>query len=1093
MKLFAPLILREKTARGLTKTLRIMKLTAFFLLAFCLHVSADGNAQNISLSEKNVSLEKVFKAIKRQTGYDFWYENKLLQKGEKVTVVVNNKPLEEVLDQCFKNQPFTWSIVGKIIVVKTKEEKQVNEVIPPPPPPPVEIKGRIVNEKGEPVASASIAVKETNIGTTSNANGEFVLEVPEGKKTLVISSVGYETAEVNINRTALMNVTLKLKPIATEELVIIGYGSVRKKDLTGSVVSLKQDQITSTPVTNVLETMQGKVAGLDLTRASGETGAGMNFTIRGNRSLNASNQPLVLVDGIQYGSYIDINPNDIASIEILKDASSTAIYGSRGANGVILITTKTGSRQTKIELNNYVGFNTLGEYSKPSTLGQYVAVTREAFRNAGQWNSPADDPSIFKANYPLIQSGVSTDWTELLVHDGLVNSHHIAVSGGTEKLSLRLSSEYFREQGFLKSDVLNRFVQHLNADYKITPKLKIGTTLNFNSSNQDRRNTSFWNIGKLLPFSTPYGSDGSLTNYPWPGSLDRNPLVDEDPLNYTNNTKLSRIFMVGFGQWNITDELTFKTNFGVDIFNSQQGIYEGPLYTLSSLNNGMSHASVRSINTRNWTWENTLNYKKNFGHHTVNLLAGTTAIKGRTVTFAAEGKNQPFSTALFYNLAANTTDIRISSDLVESQLASGFGRINYDYKGKYLLTASLRADGSSVLAPGNKWASFPSAAVAWRASDENFLNTVKWLSELKIRASYGMSGNSAIQPYQTQGGLGRIPYAFDETPAIGYWPKNVANITLGWEKTTSLNLGIDFGFLQNRITGSVDFYSTKTNDLLMERVLPTVTGFSSIIDNVGKTKTKGVDINLSSNNYSTKNFRWTSDFNFSAFNEEIVQLSVGGNDVSKAWFVGKPLRVFYDYEKAGIWQASEKDAAAKYNALPGQIKVKDQDGDGKITATNDRIVLGQATPKWTAGLTNTFTYKNFLLSVLIYARVGQMINSDYAGSYYTGGIFNTTPVDYWTPENPTNAYPRPRTNGNDIYLSTLRYLNGSFFKVKDIRMQYTLNKTGIRKLPFQSAIVYVTAKNYFTFSKVENYDPERGGSGEFPLTKQLVVGLNFSF
>jgi TonB-dependent starch-binding outer membrane protein SusC len=338
-----------------------------------------------------------------------------------------------------------------------------------------------------------------------------------------------------------------------------------------------------------------------------------------------------------------------------------------------------------------------------------------------------------------------------------------------------------------------------------------------------------------------------------------------------------------------------------------------------------------------------------------------------------------------------------------------------------------------------------------------------------------------------------VPFAFDETPAIGYWPNIVANKELGWEKTATINAGIDFGFWNNTIMGAVDVYHTKTSDLLMERILPSVTGFNNIIDNVGKTKTSGIDITLSTRNISTPKFTWTTDLNYSMFNEEIVALSVGGDDVSKGWFVGKPLRVHYDYEKIGIWQNGDKDEATKYNKKPGEIKVKDQNNDGLITAAADRVVLGQASPKWTAGMSNNFSYRNLSLSVLVYARVGQTISSDYAGSYYPGGLFNTAVVDYWTPENPTNAYPRPIANVTDQYLSTLRYLDGSFFKIKDIRLLYNLTKSNFKKMPFSNVAVYATAKNYFTFSNVKNYDPERGGSVDYPLTKQLVFGLNVAF
>jgi TonB-dependent starch-binding outer membrane protein SusC len=1064
------------------KILLIMKLTAIILLAFCLQVSARGHSQEkISIKLKNEEIERIVSRIEKNSTYRFVYSGSLAEMRTKTSIDVKDASITEVMHLLLADAGLTYELLNdRLIAIKKGKET----------PAFISITGKVTNEQGLPMQSVSVKIKNESNGVATNADGAYFINVPNPKAILVFSYVGYMEQEIEVGNQTSLDVIMKPGDQSLENVVVIGYGSVKKRDLTGSVVSLRQEQITSTPVTNVLETMQGKVSGLDLTRSSGQAGAAMNFTIRGNRSLNASNQPLVLVDGIQYGSYIDINPNDVASIEVLKDASSTAIYGSRGANGVILITTKSGKGKTRIESNNYVGMNTLGKYARQANLEEYVATTREAYRAAGQWNSAADDQKIFTGNYANIQKGINTDWVDMMVHDGFVQSHHVSVAGGNDKVSLRLSTEFFNEKGFLTNDRLKRFVQHLNADYKIASNLKVGAILNFNSSDQERRNTSFWNLMKSLPFGVPYNDDGSLKQYPWPGTLDVNPLADESVENYSNNTASNRIFMVGFGEWNITKELQLKSNVGVDIFNSQQGIFEGKNTTLAGGNNGFSRSMLTDLKTRNFTWENVLNYSKDFGEHSLNLVAGTSLIKSRSTSFSGQGRNQPFSTALFYNLGSNTNDIIISSSLMESQLSSGFARVNYKFKGKYLLSGSLRSDGSSVLAEGNKWAYFPSAAVAWRMVDEAFLAKATWMSELKLRVSYGMSGNSAIQPYQTQGGLSRIPYAFDETPAIGYWPNIVANKELGWEKTTTVNVGLDFGLFNNAISGSIDAYNTKTNDLLMQRILPTVTGFSSIIDNVGKTKTRGIDVNLSTRNISGKDFNWTTDLNFATFKEEIVALSVGGDDVSKSWFVGQPINVFYDYEKVGIWQTSEKDLAATFGKIPGEIKVKDQNGDGLLTATDDRKVLGQATPKWTGGMTNTFSYKNFSLSVLVYARMGQMISSDYAGSYYTGGLFNTSVVDYWTPENPTNDYPRPRVNNTDQYLNTLRYLDGSFVKIKDIRMVYNFTKANLRRLPFQNVSVYVTAKNYVTFSKIENYDPERGGSADYPLSKQLVFGLN---
>lgn len=955
----------------------------------------------------------------------------------------------------------------------------------------IDVAGKVSDSKGGALPGVTILVKGTTTGVTTDSNGKYSISVADEKAVLVFGYIGFVSQERVVGKDKTINVVLQEDTKSLQEVVVIGYGQVKKSDLTGSVVSVKSEQITATPVTNVLESLQGKVAGLDLTRSSGETGAAMNFTLRGNRSLRASNAPLILVDGIQYSSYVDINPNDIASVEVLKDASSTAIYGSRGANGVILITTKGGKAgKTKVEFNNYYGVNSLTAFPAITNTAQLVDYWREEYRSVGQWNSPADDPKIFNDAMTNINNGVNTDWVGLMVHNGTVQNNHLAISGGSEKTTFRLSTEYFNEKGLLKNDELRRYVQHLNLDHQVFKSLKVGTVLNFNTSNQDRRNTSFWNLIKNSPLGIPYNEDGSIRKYPFPGgSLALNPLLDEDPNEYSNNTRLNHFFLQGFSDLNIRKNLTLRTNLGVDINDSQQGIYESPNTTLSGVNSGFSRAALIDNKSNSLTWENILTYNAEFGSHAVTLMAGNSMIKNRSILFSGEGKNQPYSSSLFYNLGTNARDIITNSRLTETALSSFFGRVNYKFKDRYLLTTSFRADGSSVLAEGHKWAYFPSIALAWRAFDEPaFAGLKNIFSDLKFRASYGVSGNSAVNAYQTQGSLSRVAFSFDETAAFGYWPKLLSNKDLGWETTATLNFALDFGLFNNRITGSVDAYQTKTNDLLMDRILPSLTGYSSTIANVGKTKTYGIDAILSTVNVTTNSFNWSSDLNISTFNEEIVALSQSGNDIGNRWFIGSPTRVYYDYEKIGIWQADEAEEAKKFhpNNKPGMIKIKDQNGDGKLTADKDMIIVGQSTPKWTAGFNNNFTYKNLTLSVLAMARVGQTISSEYHGYFYPGNT--AAVVDYWTPENPTNAYPRP-TRSQDPYLSTLNYQDGSFFKIKDVRLAYTFKGNVIKKDPF-NITVYGTAKNYFTFSRIKDYDPERGGSVQFPLTKQLVFGLN---
>ncbi|REA61548.1 hypothetical protein DSL64_11295 [Dyadobacter luteus] len=1080
----------------------IMKLSVyqlFILIVFAgvsrAHIVTAQELLNLSVSvhAEKAPLRTVLGSIEKQTGVKFVYSSRNIGSERPVSIELKKARLSDVLKELLPPLQLTYKIINGQIILDSKQVGEAETLLPENPAMLRQITGLVKDEKGEVLPGVSVIIKGTQTGTISDDKGRFKLGVENDETILTFSFVGYNSQEVAVGKQSVLDVTLQPDISKLDEVVVVGYGQVKKADLTGSVVSIKESQITSTPVTNVLETLQGKVAGMDLTRASGESGAAMNFTIRGNRSLNASNQPLILVDGIQYGSYIDINPNDIASIEVLKDASSTAIYGSRGANGVILITSKSGKAgKTKIEFNNYIGINNPTNYQRVTNTDQFVAITREAYRANGQWNSPADDATIFNVAMDNINAGVDTDWAGLMLHKGMVQNNHLAISGGNEKTKFRLSSEYFNEKGSMRHDQLRRFIQHLNLDHQVLDNVKLGMVLNFNSSTQQRRNTSFWNLIKNSTLGIPYNEDGSINRMPFPGSLALNPLLDESLDNYSNKTTSSRVFMLGFAEWAIVKNLSVKSSFGLDLFNSQQGIFEGANTTLAGVNNGYSRSALVDLKNRSWTWENVLNYSKDAGNHSFNAMLGTSMISYRYMNFSGEGKDQPFSSSLFYNLGTNTKDIITKSSLTESALASFFGRVNYKFKDRYLLTASLRSDGASVLADGHKWAYFPSVAAAWRIMEEPFLSgSGNTLSDLKLRVSYGVSGNSAIAAYQTQGGLSRVAFSFDETPAFGYWPKLLANKNLSWEKTGTVNFALDFGFFANRIVGSVDAYQTNTKDLLMDRILPSLTGFSTTVDNVGKTKTRGIDVIVSTRNYASNKFTWTTDINFATFKEQIVALSTGGNDVSKAWFVGKPLRVFYDYEKTGIWQTAEKEEAQKYNKLPGEIKVKDQNNDGKITASDDRVVLGQASPKWSGGITNNFTYKNLSLSVLVYARVGQTIASDYYGYYYPGGT--TAVVDYWTPENPTNSYPRPWISRTDQFLSTLKYVDGSFWKIKDIRLSYSLPSSILKKTPMNGVTIYGTAKNFVTFSKIKDYDPERGGSVDYPLTKQLIVGLNVNF
>ncbi len=963
------------------------------------------------------------------------------------------------------------------------------------------ITGTVTDNKQEPLIGVNVVVKgNISVGAITDLDGKYSLSVPEGKATLVFSYIGYVTQEVSVGSRNTVDVVLVDDAQALDEVVVVGYGVVKKRDLVGSIASVKSQDITAVPTSNVLESMQGKIAGLDMTRSSGQPGSSFNFTIRGNRSLTASNAPLILVDGIAYGTDIDINPNDVESIEVLKDASTTAIYGSRGANGVILVTTKKGKEgKAKIDFNAYWGPSFSTNLPKVNNTEQYVAMRREAMRAVGQWNSPADDGVIWDAvALERIKNSVNTDWYDLIMDDATTQNYQVSISGGTDATKVSFSLDYFDETGILIGDDFDRFNGRINVSQRIMKGMEAGASALFTTSTRNAAPNNVFHAAQTKePYGVPFNEDGSLNKYPFTGSgaTDINMLFNQDKNNYVDETKSNRFFGTLFLNWEIIKGLQFRTNFGYDSQNSRNGHFEGVNSTFVESNKGLAKVSKNETHSTAWTWENTLTYTKDFDIHSLTAMVGHSMSKSSSEDTYAEGKGLSFEQSLFHNLDGTQQDYALSSTLTESSMLSYFARLNYKLLDKYLLTATLRADGSSVLAKGNRWGYFPSVAVAWRMKDEHFLSSVDEISDLKLRLSYGLSGNSAVSPYQTTGGLSKTIYEFGTVPAYGYRPYSMANLELQWEKTRVLNFGVDFGLFNNRVYATIDAYKTWTSDLLLPMILPGHTGFTEVISNVGKTETRGIDLSINTVNFDTKDFKWTTDLTFSANKEEITALNTNQNDVGSGWFIGSPTKVFYDYEKIGIWQTSEAAEAAKYGQEPGDIKVRDQNNDGAIDANNDRKVLGQQTPKWTAGLNNRFEYKGWELSFFLYARIGHLIQNEAAANFNPSGWNNSIACDYWTPENPTNAYPRPNFNKNEsmLYKSTLAYCKGNFLKIKDITFGYSFPKQMISKLNMSKLRIYTTLKNFFTFSAVDDYDPERGGSNSYPMTKQVVFGINVSF
>lgn len=1077
----------------LSNALLVMKMTSFLLLVCVLQVSARGFGQDkLNLRYKNAEIAGILMNIEKQTNYRFLYNNKLSGIRQKVTVNLENVDIRQALDNLFSQTILTYRFMSNgLIVINEDAGRQTAEK---------KVTGKITDPNGAPLSGVTVSIKGKSKATTTNEQGVFNITADD-EDVLVFSYVGYESQEIKVGDKTQITLALVSAASSLENIVVIGYGTVKKRDLTGAVVSLKGDEVKKVPAGNVMESVQGKVAGVDITRTSGGAGSNVNVTVRGTRSVLAQNTPLFIVDGIQYSNFQDINPNDIQSMEVLKDASSTAIYGSRGANGVIIITTKRGaSGKVRVGANVYYGVNEVAGYPEPMNAQQFADLKRQGARTAGAWNSAADDASLFKADLPAVQSGQSTYWPGLLLKEGSQQDYGVNVASGSEKTKVFFSFDYFKEKGILNNDYSGRYTLRLNIDQTVIGTFKVGLQSQLTYYNENRRTDNILNVAnKVIPYFTPYNTDGSIIRIP--GNANQvNPLLEELPGAYINKTNTTRILSSAYAEWKPLPNLTLRSNLGITNSSSRNGLFLGE-NTITRFTSTGSLAKVTNATQTDLIWENIITWNKKFGDHSIDVTAVSSYLSNKIDSSYAQGTGQIVPGQSWNALLNNPANLGIWSNYIGSDLLSGAFRLNYGFKGKYLLTLTGRADGSSVLLKENRWSFFPSAAVAWRVIDEGFMAEQQLFSDLKLRASYGVAGNAAVKPYSTTTGLILIPFSWNDVSmlAYGYDPQN-GNRNLKWELTGTQNIGLDFGLFKNRITASVDYYDSRTRDLLLLRPLPGSSGHTKIIENVGKTRNNGVEVSLRTVNVQ-KQVTWSSTITYTRNKERITNLVNGMNDIASNLFIGYPVKSFYDFKKEGIWQTADTALARSYGYKAGDIRVADLSGDkgepdGKLNSTYDRTVIGSAVPDYTLGFSNDISYRNFDLNIYVFARVGQTFVSDYANKFEPNAIENGANVNYWTPENATNDYPRPNSNISRASLpfaTTLGYKDGSFVKIRNITLGYTLPKTLSQKFHINNLRWYVSAKNYFTFAKEKDYDPEGEGSFDRPLTKLIVTGLNIEF
>ncbi|WP_242696004.1 TonB-dependent receptor [Desertivirga brevis] len=1068
---------------------------AFAFLMLFMNTLFGYTQNNVSITKSSTTISQVFKEIKKQTGLTVFYSNTLLNDKEEVKVNFVKASLEEVMNYLLKGKNVSWNIKDQYIVIQknqprtttTVEEAEQRE----------NITGTVTDEKGVSLPGVNVKVKGTNTVAITDANGRFSIVVPNTSSVLVFTYIGFSTLERTVGNQKTLKITLKETSTGLNEVVVVGYGTVRKRDLTGSVASVKGAEIAEVPSASIIESIQGKVPGVDITRSSGSASSGVNITVRGNRSISATNGPLFIVDGVQYSEIQDINPNDIESMDILKDASSTAIYGSRGANGVIIITTKKGTTgKATVSFNPYAGISQVARYPNVMNMEQWTALRREAYRT----NGVTDDTKAFNsAELTAIANNQFLNYQDLLIHNGTQQDYQLGVNAGTENTKVYFSLDYLREKGIFKQDWSNRYAGRLNIDQKIGKFFKAGMQAQLTRYEQSIRRDPLNQANKINPLGTVYDDQGNFIVYPLSGSA-VSPLADEQPDVYTNRNLLTRVLTNAFIEVNPAKGLTARSTLGSTILNNRGGTYASR--TSIDRNGSAPLATYTAGNGFLINLENVVNYQKTINKHSLTLTGVNSFLWNRADTIRAQGENQLSKSQLFYALENATQNIGVNTDYGMSNLVSFAGRVNYSFDGKYLFTFTGRTDGSSILAKGNKWAFFPSAAFAWRVKDEPFLKNVSAIDDLKLRVSYGKAGNYSVLPYSTTSTLVKVAFGWDEASAPGYTVnRRVGNDQLGWEITATTNLGLDISVLKNKLSATLDYYDSKTSDLLLPRGLPPSTGVNQVIQNIGKTRNRGIELSATSNNIKKTNFSWTSTLSFTRNKEEITELFSGVTaDIGNGWFVGSPIRVFYDYEKLGIWQLGEETEAAKFGQKPGDIKVRDLNNDGKIDDTNDRTIVGSQRPRWFGGLDNSIKYKNFDFNVYIFARIGQMIDPDFLRRYDPQGLGQSSGIiNYWTPENPSNLYPRPNSGlslASMRFSSTIGYVDGSFLRVRNLSLGYTLPKSLFNKSFVNNFRVYATGKNLFTWTKsdrLKDYDPERGGSENFPMTKLYVFGINATF
>ena len=1084
-----------------------MKFTIALILLTGLQLSARTtfSQDRITIKLQSAELKTALKQIEKKSNFRFLYNDEVISSNQKVSINVVNSLVTEVLDNIFNPTTLTYRILENNLVVIT----QKNFI-----PQAVSVTGKVTSATGEPLPGVSIKIKGAAAGTSTNAEGTYSLSVPDGA-TLIFSSVGFETQEIALNGRTEINVVLAASTQQLEQVVVVGYGTSRRKDLTGSVASVTGAELAKQPVLTATQAVQGKVAGVQVI-TSGDPNALPIIRIRGTGTMLGGANPLYVVDGIINDDIRNINSADIVSMDILKDASATAIYGMRAANGVVLITTKKGRPgKMLISYDATVGVKEASNLVNMAGAGQYAGYVNEASVYYGSGDSIVKQATL--------QSGANTDWYDEILKKGFFQNHNLSLSGGSEKINYFLSAGYLTDEGIIRTNKFNRFTLRNNNDYKITNKFKVSTLFSYSRSDVRNIDLGAFNVAYRAAPYVPAKLNGLYGNTSLANNVG-NPILDQDKNN--NGGKGDRF------QGNIVAELkpvtwlTLRSSFGVDKNN-----FRSVSYGYKYLNSGPDNVfltsgsnQVRNISSLNieesqgnrWVWDNTATIIKKFGDHSFNLLVGTTAEEIRFNKVSGKRLDVPENKNLWYLNAGSTIGATNLHEGDKSSRNSYLGRLNYNFKDKYFLTATGRYDATSRLPKDNRWGFFPSVGLGWAISSEQFMDDQKIFSNLKLRASYGKVGNDGIpsNAYTSLATL-NLPYLFNGAEVLNIRFEQLFDPQIRWEVTTETNFGLDFSLLKNKLSGSVDVYDRKTEDALVRIKTPSILGDDEYITNAATFTNKGVEVGLDWKSNISRDWKYNFGGNI-AFNKNRIQNlnggqaipdgGVGGQGNTTLSDNGQPIGSFYLWEVEGIFQtAAEIAGSAQPGAKPGDLKYRDANGDKTINAA-DRVFQGSYQPKVTYGINGSLGYKTVDLSVGGYGTGGGKIynGKKAARSDFRDNIETSVATDRWTPNNVNTKVPR--ANLNELPASTYFLENGDFFRINNLTIGYTLPAGLLGKLKMQSLRVYATVQNLATFTGYTGFTPELTPTGErsstlaggiessiYPTTRTFAFGVNVGF